>query len=145
METRERAHCARSVFPFIKKKKKKRKKKRPPCWANQHFMVSCWIDVRDRIYWLRLSLLFQKFRTVTQYLLIIDVIDEVIDHCLRMMTSHEMVEISVILRPGFTCGTCHPCHSNIYEYMVLIRRRDTLHVQLSWTLACEIAYSICCE
>ena len=27
MQTRERAHCARSVFPFIKKKKKKKKKK----------------------------------------------------------------------------------------------------------------------
>ena len=26
MQTRERAHCARSVFPFIKKKKKKKKK-----------------------------------------------------------------------------------------------------------------------
>ena len=25
MQTRERAHCARSVFPFIKKKKKKKK------------------------------------------------------------------------------------------------------------------------
>ena len=24
MQTRERAHCARSVFPFIKKKKKKK-------------------------------------------------------------------------------------------------------------------------
>ena len=28
MQTRERAHCARSVFPFIKKKKKKKKKKK---------------------------------------------------------------------------------------------------------------------
>ena len=27
MQTRERAHCARSVFPFIKKKKKKKKKR----------------------------------------------------------------------------------------------------------------------
>ena len=27
MQTRERAHCARSVFPFIKKKKKKKKAK----------------------------------------------------------------------------------------------------------------------
>ena len=27
MQTRERAHCARSVFPFIKEKKKKKKKK----------------------------------------------------------------------------------------------------------------------
>ena len=26
MQTRERVHCARSVFPFIKKKKKKKKK-----------------------------------------------------------------------------------------------------------------------
>ena len=26
MQTRKRAHCARSVFPFIKKKKKKKKK-----------------------------------------------------------------------------------------------------------------------
>ena len=28
MQTRERAHFARSVFPFIKKRKKKRKKKK---------------------------------------------------------------------------------------------------------------------
>ena len=27
MQTRERAHCARSVFPFIKKKRKKKKNK----------------------------------------------------------------------------------------------------------------------
>ena len=73
----------------------------------------------------RQNLLFQKFCAVTQHLLIIDVIDEVMDHCLRMTTSHEMVEISGILSPGFTCGTCHPCHSNIYKYMVLIRWRET--------------------
>ena len=29
MQTRERAHCARSVFPVIKKKKKKKKKTQP--------------------------------------------------------------------------------------------------------------------
>ena len=32
MQTRERAHCARSVFPFIKKKKKKKKKASLTSW-----------------------------------------------------------------------------------------------------------------
>ena len=36
MQTRERAHCARSVFPFIRKKKKK---KIPP--VMQRLMVPC--------------------------------------------------------------------------------------------------------
>ena len=31
MQTRERAHCARSVFPFIKKKKKKKNTLVPSC------------------------------------------------------------------------------------------------------------------
>ena len=35
MQTRERAHCARSVFPFIKKKKKKEKKKKKKKLATQ--------------------------------------------------------------------------------------------------------------
>ena len=35
MQTRERAHCARSVFPFIKKKKKKKKKKKIPAEPGQ--------------------------------------------------------------------------------------------------------------
>ena len=129
MQTWERAHCARSVFPFIKKKKKKRKK-RSPCWASRHFVLPYWRDVRDRIYWLSSSLLHQKFCTVTQYL----IIDEMIGHCLKMRTSHEVVEISGIFRSGFTCARCHPCHSNFYEYMVLIRWRETPCSAVSWTL-----------
>ena len=67
--------------------------------------------------------------------------DEMIGHCLRMRTSHEVVKISGIFRPGFTCGTCHPCHSNFYEYIVLIRWRETPCSAVSWTLtwvACEV-------
>ena len=37
MQTRERAHCARSVFPFIKKKKKYTKRS-----AILRFLVSPW-------------------------------------------------------------------------------------------------------
>ena len=43
MQTRERAHCARSVFPFIKKKKKKKKStciRKNVFWLKQNFICS---------------------------------------------------------------------------------------------------------
>ena len=39
MQTRERAHCARSVFPFIIKKKKKNKKKKKKTFYESFILV----------------------------------------------------------------------------------------------------------
>ena len=52
MQTRERAHCARSVFPFIKKKKKKKKLDSHFPKSDRLFHRITWQFIVKQVWWM---------------------------------------------------------------------------------------------